>query len=231
MDKVLKRIIGVFTGFLTLGGVGAFFTTEMNDGGVAYVIMPVVFGVATVLLFRNPKQKTDLNKSEKKIDSSLMGERTFSHEDAILDPRVSMYLAQFDNGIRIIQDCMEIIQSTHNFDTFFMRKELSYEKLQTLREDCPNEELEESIREFQRSFETLMLIQEAEFLHRSFDKLIESVDSVKTDKAKLRRFHEYMSLMERYRTDFHTPFGLAEYEVTRQKVLSAISYLEEKTDV
>lgn len=103
-----------------------------------------------------------------------------------------------ENSTRILNDCRNLIHSTYTPDVFFKRYQLAIDSVQNL---CklsqfypvhpdPNDMYKELIKD-----KTLLT---NDFLDRTWNKVKEDADKLKTEKGKLNRYAKFKEEIEKY---------------------------------
>ena len=108
---------------------------------------------------------------------------------------------QSQQSLKIVQDCVELVNATVNPDVFFMRYNLMLEHLEKLAglecagifENSPELPSEAFLR-VEAQFDTAT----NDFLDRSFEKAKEHADALKTDSGKMNAIKRYFDNMEKY---------------------------------
>ena len=108
-------------------------------------------------------------------------------------------IQQAENDLRIIKDCVAIIENTTQPDTFFMRLHLMIEKakhLQTLEKyigfhnATPSAALDEALNNYQESIKL--------FLIRYFSDTFDKAEKLKTDKGKYNKYKKFYDSLQEY---------------------------------
>ncbi len=118
---------------------------------------------------------------------------------------------QYQRDLQILNDCMQIIKTTTNFETFFERSKLAWMKFLILKQAEQVKikgivKLKISENEFSKGIEAMKirLIQDA------YNKELESANKLKTEKGKQARMEKFLNSLNQYHYEFESVEGYEE---------------------
>lgn len=106
-------------------------------------------------------------------------------------------IMQVENDIRILNECLTIIDNTDKLDTFFSRWDLVEKKLDVLLE-AEQKGLAHGISQINNNLlenKTNLFIRVAE---RNYERMISDIQKLKTAKGKINRIDKYLREIMRY---------------------------------
>ena len=123
------------------------------------------------------------------------GDRLVATEKQLKE--VTMQQAQDD--LRIIKDCLKLIESTLNPDTFFMRLNLMVEKARHLCElekymSFSNISTMDAYDEIMHDYQKAI----SKFLFRYFSDTFDKAESLKTENGKRNRYKKFYDSLQKY---------------------------------
>ncbi len=107
---------------------------------------------------------------------------------------------QADGDLRILNDCINLMQSTTNFETFFNRYELAIQKSLTLEQAGIN--LNSSMAS--QAIIQLKINNLERILQATYEKEISAINSLKTTKGKINRINKFLESLLTYKDDLKT---------------------------
>lgn len=111
----------------------------------------------------------------------------------------SITIQQAENTLRIIQDCVKLVDNTTNPDVFFMRLNLLVEKskyLVSLEEyvtfsgASPTEALNEVVQNYYEAVN--------QFLIRYFSETFDKAEAMKTEKGRINKYQKFYDSLQEY---------------------------------
>lgn len=125
----------------------------------------------------------------------------------------------YNAGIQILKESYDIMESTNNLDTFFSRYELSKKIAYNLNDP-----------KYLKDYNAYVYKLKERILQRSFQNECTTISKLKTPKAQLKHWENYISLLQRYESqylfDFHD-----EYENIIQAVKTKILLTCNENDI
>lgn len=120
----------------------------------------------------------------------------FTHANNIPN-RISTKYSEMEtqNDLRILNDCINLMQTTNNFDTFFSRYELAMKKSSTLESAGLN--INPDI-----TSQALMQLKNSNLeriLQTAYEKELSSINGLKTTKGKINRINKFLETLSKYK--------------------------------
>jgi hypothetical protein len=130
----------------------------------------------------------------------------------------------FNNDFRIYQDCANIILTTTNFETFFMRAELGKQKALVMQEAVEAKIIKLKQKpDYYRNFSDLVKAYRNKLLRDAYDKTLVDVQTLKTPKGRINRWGKLLATLDRYDRELKSA---AEYQSVRDLILQQIETLQ-----
>jgi len=190
--RIFRVIGGTFSALMALGGVIAA-TTEHQPG---LFVLAAVFAALAVFMFRLKKKAPVPAQA-----SSLAPD---APDDTLQDMRKHYTATQAQEDVRIMQESLQLIQQTTNFDTFISRLSLVQRSALTLlqaeKAGCrgilagTREACEKALAGAQSA--------KVNFLFNSYIKETNAALSLKTQAGKRKRLEAYLSKLREHEADF-----------------------------
>lgn len=126
--KIIKRIVGVFTGIICFASVVLAFT----HGPIAVFLLEAVsFGIPTFFLMKPKRKKTSSEEPEEpkepKEFAFAIPEETLKAMKTVSSPVYS------DSYVRVIQESIQLMKTTKNIETLCSRYEVALQKAYNLK--------------------------------------------------------------------------------------------------
>lgn len=224
MKKLILRLLGIFMIMMCLGGIFSLFVilwyADFQQGKVVVIIffllMIAGFGAAAFKCFKFVNHKNETEKNPKVTNSPCDRETHIEHEDIssitgmeinvlrqevpqkiLNDMRISYTRQQAINDMRIIDESLAIMERTSDIDTFLSRYETAMRCALTLEQakkagvaiTLPDEGFSQSL--INAKEKAL-----SEVLYRSFDKELNEINKLKTERGKLIRIDKYQEKLK-----------------------------------
>lgn len=196
---VLKILGAVFCGLAMSVGAATALAGEMTIGGAMVFI---AFLVLMVLLIRSAGAPSKKERESSQASPYL----PCVPEETLRDMKKYYTAMQAQNDIRIMQESFHLIQQTADFDTFFMRLELSQQKaltlLQAVQAGCKGISNKQQV--VQACESILSNVQNAKivFLDNSYEKETDSAMQLKTKAGQHKRLCAYLERLQSYEDQF-----------------------------
>ena len=211
MMKKLAKGLGIF---FFGGGIIAYasmFSTAPLEQRPIFIVLIALFVIFLFLLLRKSRKRKQQDFSTTaQRDIPELGvtiKTTVTHDippkEILRDMRNSYTLAQAQNDFRILDDCIRLIQTTTNFETFFMRSELGKQKALTLRQ--AEQARIKGIRGTQEVVTTMFSLAESQkerLLKASFEQVKQKVSSLSTPRGKKNNWDKYLEQLQKYQDEF-----------------------------
>lgn len=111
-------------------------------------------------------------------------------------------LMQFQNNLRILQDCLNIMDNTVDFSVFHERCELAAEKISILNRDMLNLPVDSSISNhlfaISSKFDSIVSQAKSGFIQRSYSRLLKDTSNLKTNEGKTKRVRRYLTKLDEF---------------------------------
>lgn len=215
--KVLKIIGVAFCGLVTLGGTISFFSSASSEPDVATLIITLIFLFCTILLIRSIRKGGSVRQVPIIADNRpayayQKSPKAVSHYLLEVSPEVlrdmkKHYTAiQVQNDARIMQESFQLVQQTTDFDTFFMRLELSQQKaltlLQAVQAGCRGIVGKgQTIKACEGVLSASQAVKTV-FLDNSYKKETTSAMQLKTQSGQSKRLTAYLERLKSYENQF-----------------------------
>lgn len=150
------------------------------------------------LLYSAQRQLDELCSSGNAIKATI--KNTSAPPEVVNTMRFAYSPMQMQNDIRILNDCIDIINTTNNLDTFFSRYEQAIQIILTL-EQAKQSGL--SVNTSITSDYIFSLKRRADLvLQISYNKEMEQINSLKTATGKRNRIDKFISSLLKYQDEF-----------------------------
>lgn len=104
---------------------------------------------------------------------------------------------EIQNDLRILNDCIKLMQTTNNFETFFNRCELAMQKSSALESTGLNINPEMTLQAILQLKNSSL----ERILQTVYEKELSSINSLKTTKGKISRIDKLLETLSKYRED------------------------------
>lgn len=210
MKKFLKWFGVVFFGSGIITYASMLFSAPSEQRPL-FIVLIVLFSIFLFLLLRRPRKREQQDFSsttQRDIPEFGVTIKTtvtpdIPSKEILRDMRKSYTLIQAQNDFRILDDCIRLIQTTTNFETFFMRSELGKQKALTLRQ--AEQAKIKGIRGTQEAVTTMFSLAESEkkrLLSASFEQVKQKVSSLSTPRGKKNNWNKYLEQLQKYQDEF-----------------------------
>lgn len=215
--KLLKIVGAAFCGLMTLAGIINTVSPVSSGSRVENLILTIIFLVPTVLLVRSIRKsdcaRQALNTTDRKsthvYQKNSKAVSPYLPEippETLRDMKKYYTAPQIQNDIHIMQESFQLVQQTTDFDTFFMRLELSQQKaltlLQAVQAGCrgivnkgQTIKVCESVLSASQAMKTV-------FLDNSYKKETTSAMQLKTKSGQYKRLTAYLERLKSYEDRF-----------------------------
>lgn len=177
-----------------------------------FAIMDSLFAFFIFLLLRKRKPKAKLNQQEKKKPSTMKSMKK------------SYTIVQAQERIRILQDCLGIIEKTKNLETFFSRYDYGMQIAMTLNQVSKAGIIRKST-DFPMVFFKEANGQRERVLMESFWDQKEKIEKLSTPTARTRHWNRYLELLEKYRDQYDVDLE-DEFESVWHQVLNEMERMD-----
>ena len=212
--KLLCILYGV--GFLLEGIVGIIicFTDDINPLALGIILAIFFLALGTLLLYvaikkihltsKNiPEQNTTLSENNRTLKQEPIHAEIISSpvpEEQLRDMRQCYSPMQAQGDIRVLNDCISIMNSTSNLNTFFSRYELAMQTILTL-EQAKQAGINVNIPT--TSSYVMSLKNRADYvLQSAYKKELEEISNLKTPNGKRKRIDKFISNISEYQDEF-----------------------------
>ena len=194
MGRIFKIIGGCFSALMALGGVIA----AIQEHQLGLLILAAAFAALAVFLLRPKKAKTAPAPSQA---SSSAPE---APEETLQDMRRNYTEMQAREDVRIMQESLQLIQQTTNFDTFLSRLSLVQRSALTLlqAEKAGCRSIQPGTREACEKALEAAKSAKVNFLYNSYIKETNEALQLKTPAGKRKRLEAYLSKLREHEVDF-----------------------------
>lgn len=200
--EVIKRIFrvigGVFSALMVLGGVLA----AVQERQPGLMVMAVVFAVPAYFLLRPKKAKAAPVPGPAPAQASSYAPD--APEETLREMRRHYGAEQAQNDVRIMQESLQLIQQTTNFDTFLSRLGLLQRTALTLlqAEKAGCRGLPAGARGACEKALEASKSAKVNFLYNSYIKETNDALRLKTPAGKRKRLEAYLSKLREHEADF-----------------------------
>lgn len=221
VSKVLKIIGAVFCGLMAVGGTAAFFSDTSSDPGAVVLIITLVFLGLAVLLIRSIRKGDAMKQASLTSSDSVPSNRPNTPQskskaispylpevppEILRDMKKHYTAVQIQNDVRIMQESFQLVQQTTDFDTFFMRLELSQQKaltlLQAVQAGCRGiANKQQTIKGCEAVLSASQAVKTV-FLDNSYQKETASAMRLKTQSGQYKRLTAYLERLKSYEDQF-----------------------------
>lgn len=216
MKKFFKAIGIIFCGSGLICYIVMAFTADSSIRPIL-IFMAVLMGFFLFLLLRKPRPSIKL---EPEINKTLVN-TNLNPNRAINSMKGTYTIAQAKDHIRILQDCLNIIEKTKNLDTFFSRSEYGMQIALTLNQ-AQQAGIIPQTSDFPSVFFKAVHSQKERILGDSFWDQKEKIAKYTTPKTKINHWNQYLELLNKYSDQFDLEFQ-SEFQEIQDQVLVEIS--------
>lgn len=221
MKKLLKGIFASFFGFGIIVYTIMFFT-EAPELRPVFVIMDLIFAFILFLILRKRRPKKPINPTVQ-VHSDLNPDR------AIKSMPGAYTVAEAQNHIRIVQDCLNIFEKTKNLETFFSRYEYGMQIALTV-DQAAKAGIIPYTSDLPASFFKAADSQKERVLTDSYWDQKSKIDKLKTAKAKATHWNRYLDTLKEYE-DQYSFNPDSQYSEVMEQVKNELSKLDLSTSV
>lgn len=191
----------VYTSMLLFPQSASKDATTLESQRPTLVFLDILFAFFLYLLLRK-KNHADVSQNTPSISPHLPE----IPAGALKDMRKYYTASQIQNDMRIMQDSFKLIQQTIDFDTFFMRLELSRQKaltlLQAAQAGCKGivdrRQMIDSCEAILSNIANIKIV----FLDNSYKKETTSAMQLKTKSGQYKRLSAYLERLKSYENQF-----------------------------
>ncbi len=115
-------------------------------------------------------------------------------------PTVAYSEMQVDNDLRILNDCINLMQSTNNLETFFSRYELAIQKSLALEQAGTNLNPIMTSQAIMQSKNSNL----ERILQTIYEKELTAINGLKTNKGKINRIDKLLETLSNYKADLQS---------------------------
>lgn len=214
MKKVLKWAAIVFCGMGLIAYTSMIFTEDPAIRPV-FIVADVVLLLVLFLLLRKKRPKTAPTPT---VSSNLNPDR------AIQSMKTAFTVEQGKDQLRILHDCLNLIEKTKNLDTFFGRYEFGMQAALTL-DMAQKAGVVQNTKNLPTVFFNAVESQKIRVLSDSFWDQHSKIEKLSTNKAKITHWKGYLDTLSKYEDQYSLEHE-AEYQDVIAQVLNEISKLE-----
>lgn len=201
--KALKICGAIFCGFMTLGGIISIFPGNSTEPQVYLVIITLIFLLLTVLLIRSCCKGGNKRAREPSQTSTYL---PYVPVETLRDMKKCYTAMQAQNDIRVMQESFHLAQQATDFDTFFMRLELSQQKaltlLQAVQAGCKGISNKQQVVQGCESILSNAQNAKIVFLDNSYKKETASAMQLKTKTGQHKRLCTYLERLQSHEDQF-----------------------------
>ena len=210
MKKLVKGI-GVFFFGSGIIAYASMLPTAPPEQRPVFIVLIALFAVFLFFLLRKPqkgKEQDFSSTSQRDIQEFGLTIKTtvtpdIPPKEILRDMRKSYTSVQAQNDFRNLDDCIRLIQTNTNFETFFMRSELGKQKALTLRQ--AEQAKIKGIHGTQEAVTTMFSLAESQkerLLKASFEQVKQKVSSLSTPRGKKNNWNKYLEQLQKYQDEF-----------------------------
>lgn len=224
---VLKTLGAIFCGLISLAGISTVLAGETIGGAIVFI----VFLVLMVLLIRSAGAPSQTKHEASQASPYL----PYVPAETLRDMRKYYTATQVQNDVRILQESLHLVQQATDFDTFFMRLELSQKKaltlLQAVQAGCKGISNKQQM--VQGCEAVLSNVQNAKivFLDNSYKKETASAMQLKTKAGQHKRLCAYLEHLQSHEDQFRDVEDAFSEFVERLKRLVAETEPDNKSTI
>lgn len=195
---ILRVIGGAFSALMALGGI--FAAVQERQPGL--LILAAVFAVPAYFLLRTKKAKGGPSQGPAPAQASSYAPDV--PEETLREMRKYYGAEQAQNDVRIMQESLQLIQQTTNFDTFLSRLDLLQRTALTLlqAEKAGCRGLPPGARGACEKALEASKSAKVNFLYNSYIKETNDALRLKTPAGKRKRLEAYLSKLRAHEADF-----------------------------
>lgn len=209
----MKKFIKGFGVFFFASGIisyASMLSTAPSEQRPIFILLIALFAVFLFFLLRKPRKgkeqdfstttQRDIPESGVTIEATVTPD--IPPKEILRDMRRSYTMVQAQNDFRILDDCIRLIQTTTNFETFFMRSELGKQKALTLRQ--AEQAKIKGINGTQEAVTTMFSLAESQkerLLKASFEQVKQKVSSLSTPRGKKNNWNKYLDQLQKYQDE------------------------------
>lgn len=202
------------------------FFTEAPELRPVFIMMDVIMGFFLFLLLRKRKPK---QKAPPKTEPTVQVHSNLKPDRAIKSMVGAYTMAEAQNHIRILQDCLNIFEKTKNLETFFSRYEYGMQIALTV-DQAAKAEIVPYTSDIPASFFKAANSQKERVLTDSFWDQKSKIDGLKTPKAKATHWNRYLNTIKEYE-DQYSMNPDSEYPEILEQVKSELAKLDVFTSI
>lgn len=214
MKKILKWAAIVFCGMGLIAYTSMIFTEDPAIRPV-FIVADIVLLLVLFLLLRKKKPKAAQTPT---ISSNLNPDR------AIQSMKTAFTAEQGKDQLRILHDCLNLIEKTKSLDTFFGRYEFGMQAALTL-DMAQKAGVVQNTENLPTVFFNAVASQKIRVLSDSFWDQQSKIEKLSTNKAKITHWKRYLDTLSKYEDQYSLEYE-AEYQDVIAQVLNEISKLE-----
>lgn len=196
------RFIKVFIGAVCVIFAVTFAVLAITEHKLEMLAGAAVFAVPAYFLLRPKKEKTAKVPPPAPVQASSYAPD--APEETLQEMRQYYGAEQAQNDVRIMQESLQLIQQTTNFDTFLSRLGLVQRSALTLlqAEKAGCRGIQPGTREACEKALEVVESAKVSFLYRSYIKETNEALQLKTSAGKRKRLEAYLSKLREHEADF-----------------------------
>lgn len=213
MKFFLKVIASVFCCTGVCVYTLAIFDPSIPDAELhfAIIFMDMLMVLFLWLMWRKRKASKSKNEHSSVVETSIPSVEIKVSEvpEEILKDMRSCYTSdQIKNDLRIMNDCLDLIESTKNLETYFSRAELGMQKALTLQQakQAGIKGLANADHIVQTFFNAVHSCK-GSVLKRSFEAEKAKIAGLTTPRGKCNRWIKYLELLKSYEDEYEFDFS------------------------
>lgn len=229
---------GVIFAMVALGGI----TSPFSNHNPENLLVTIVFAPIAFLLLKKKRARPSCDMAQKQSEEhTVSAERSrapleqrkvvnripvntnLNPDRAINSMKGAYTIPQAKNHIRVLQDCLSLIEKAKNLETFFSRAEYGMQIALTLNQ-AQQAGIIPSTTDFPSVFFEAVRSQKERILTDSFWDQKEKIEKYATSKTKTTHWKRYIELLDKYSDQYDLEFQ-DEFQEVRDQALSEISKL------
>lgn len=202
MNKIPLLFVIIAVGAYSIYGLVTVISSVKNYGiGDFLIVITLLILILLLEVFLIRKYKKSNEKEiyvEQSIDDSLDVKETDVPIETLEQMRKYYTTVQLQDDLRILQESIDIINTTSNIETFISRCDLAQSKALTIEQAMmAGIHVKEN---FITSKEILdmKVILLSSLLSKSYNKVKQDASKLKTEKGRMGRYQKYLDLLQRY---------------------------------